>query len=160
MSRYLRGIIGVVFVACASLQSGRTEIIKAAEGVLQADTTSIDAFLGLHEEAEVLEKDDLQGWARGFLNLRTCYEGVLSAARAGAALVYAVEVVGEPDDIERMATDPVVKSFEPGFVFRQRVVVPSARRPAAFERGCVNEDVLSMDLRLAYQRLLELASKK
>lgn len=87
-----------------------------------------------HPRAEVLEPSAAKTHLAGARSLLTSVEEsevALAKAKGGQPLIVGLEVVGSIEDVKKLAADPVVKGFEPGFKFQDRVIVPTPQAQAA-----------------------------
>lgn len=86
-----------------------------------------------HPRAEVLEPSAAKTHLAGARSLLTSVEEsevALAKAKGGQPLIVGVEVVGSIEDVKKLATDPLVKGFEPGLKFNGRVIVPTPQTQA------------------------------
>lgn len=95
------------------IQQARVESIESFNNSLHGSVMqSMQHFVEMHTEVEVAASEDLQAEARALLNLRAGLEVALADVQGNAPIVYAVEVAGPKDHLDRLRSDERVSGFD------------------------------------------------
>lgn len=119
--------------AAIVIAEARQKTAEMMQKDLEGSHRRFQDFEKNHPREEVLEpsaeKTHLAG-ARSLLRSVEESEVALVKAKGGQPLIVGVEVIGSIDDVKKLAADPSVKGFEPGFKFNGRVIVPTPQTQA------------------------------
>lgn len=140
------------------LKDTRAKSIESFEKGLEGNVIRLQRFVETHTENEVAASEALQEEARSLLNIRSKLEAALKAARNGDSLVFAIEIAGSKNQLERLRTDGLVKAFELSTVVDGKVIVPHTPKPEAYQQDWADPEVQAMSGRELYQRIKLLAN--
>ena len=143
--------------AQAFFQEARAKTIEGFENGLQGNPIRLQRFVERYTEEEVVANADLQQQARSLLNIRAKLEAGLAAAESGGPLIYAMEVSGDPAQIELLSKDEMVKAFQPAMEIDGKIVVPPTPKPPVYEVEYLDPDVQAMSPQELYRQMEALA---
>lgn len=128
----------------------RQASVSQFENGLAGNVTRLEKFIEKHSMEEVVASPALTTALRSLLNIRFLFKTALEEAQAGQPLIYAIEVTGDSDDVERARGDQRVaesRGAEAG-----RPGVPGPTKPRPYERQVEDPELGSLDARKLYAR--------
>lgn len=135
------------------LQDVQAGTIEAMEKNLQTHLVfQMRDFIEQHLEEDVLADESLQQEARSLINIKFQLEATIKAAREDAPVIYALEVIGDKRNLERLRADEQVATFQSFNLIEARI---ASRRPpvpaTTFQQEFIAPTLQSMGPREMYQ---------
>ncbi len=101
-----------------------------------------------HDRSALLSNDSLQVEARTLMNAYVCFRRRLEDLEKGAAIIYGVEVRGDPSALYTLRRDPAVERFSvEGSRFVRSV------KPEALKRQFMDPEIEEMTLEQLYESM-------
>ncbi len=116
------------------MEDARRRSIEQFTESVKGNQARLAEFSEKHS-AEQIEKDPaLQNTLRHLLRIRDRFEASLSDVRAGAPIIYSLEVEGAPANLEKLAGDQRLAKLQRATIVNGRHVLTRPERPAVLER--------------------------
>lgn len=135
------------------IAEARSATVAMKQKARESNRFRSQRFVDENPEERVASDQALAQRAKFLLSAAEQNERILTAARNGAPLIFALEVLGTPEQIRRLAQDPAVAAVEPAVIVDGRVTVPTPPPPAETRNRFESAGIEGLGAAEAYNRV-------
>jgi hypothetical protein len=143
--------------ALSVLADARRETVGMKQKAQQSSRFRSQRFVQQNPQEKVTSDRALEQDAKSLLRLAEQNDKILSSARSGAPLIYAIEALGTPEQIRKLAQDPAVAAVESAVISEGRVAVPAPKAPAETQGEYRSSEIEALKAADAYNRVKQMA---